>query len=112
MLPSTSHPSSLPGGPPTTASVALNLTGAAANLKSLISLSCILNANPNISSIGNINIIEQTSTPTSGNDDDDDITRGDDDETTLALCYMPMIFQFGQTALGIYEGVASMALAM
>jgi hypothetical protein len=106
--PSDTAPSSPSNEPSAVASPAQTTEGeATTNLESLISLSRILDSNTTrISSIGNINIIE---TDAAGSDDADDGTMKN---TTIALCYMPMMFEFGSNFLGTYEGVASVALAM
>ena len=68
----------------------------AANLKSLISLSRILDADPEISTINNINIIETSAV-----------------EEDIALCYLPILLTFNMSSTnGVFHGLASAALAI
>jgi hypothetical protein len=84
-----------PSHRPTVAAVPSDHDSTTANLKSLIFLSSILDADPKISAIANVNIIETSAT-----------------EENITLCYLPILLTFNMTSNGIFHGLASAALAI
>ena len=85
--------------------------GSAQNLKSLISLSQILNAKPSIATNGHINIIDNSSSSYV-----DEVT-GDTISDSIQLCYLPYLIRFSvdgepDNKSGSYEGMAAVSLAL
>jgi hypothetical protein len=83
----------------------------AQRLKSLISLSRILDGEPNITHHGRINIIQNSSSS-----DVDEVAR-DGGGDVIRLCYIPYLFRFStdgvpDNSVGSYEGLAAVSLAL
>ena len=85
--------------------------GSAQNLKSLISLSQILDAKPSIATNGHINIIDNSSSSYVDEVTDDTIS------DSIQLCYLPYLIRFSvdgepDNKSGSYEGMAAVSLAL
>jgi hypothetical protein len=83
----------------------------AQHLKSLISLSQILDRKPSIIHNGHINIIQNASST------DVDEVMADTGGNTIQLCYLPYLLRFSangepENSVGSYEGLAAVSLAL